>query len=93
VAPAPSRGDAQGLDPDALRRVQALIDESEVRSSATSRCASRRSRATFDLQRRTDLVQIQQGLGRLEGRTDAEAARTRELVNYMMRVSQQQPPR
>ena len=93
VAPAPSRGDAQGLDPDALRRVQALIDESEVRQQRNLALRIAEVSRDFDLQRRTDLVQIQQGLGRLEGRTDAEAARTRELVNYMMRVSQQQPPR
>jgi hypothetical protein len=47
----------------------------------------------FSLQRQADLVQIQQGLGRLEGRTEAEAARARELMNYIMRVSQPQPQR
>jgi hypothetical protein len=93
AAPAPARGDAQGLDPDVLRRVQALVDESEVRQQRNLALRIAEVSRDFDLQRRTDLVQIQQGLGRLEGRTDAEAARTRELVNYMMRVSQQQPPR
>ncbi len=43
------------------------------------------------VQREADLVQIQQGLGRLEGRSDAEAARAREMMNYIVRVSQQSP--
>jgi len=47
----------------------------------------------FDVQRDADLVQIEQGLGRIEGRSEAEAARSREMMNYIQRVSQQLPPR
>jgi hypothetical protein len=84
---------AREVDPELLRQIQALIDESEVRQQRNLALRVAEVSRDFDLQRKADLVQIQQGLGRLEGRTDAEAARTRELVNYMMRVSQQQPPR
>jgi hypothetical protein len=79
------------LDTETLRQIQALIDESEVRQQRNLALRMAEVSRDFDLQRKADLVQIQQGLGRLEGRTDAEAARTRELVNYMMRVSQQTP--
>lgn len=77
-------------DPDAIRRIQTLIDESEVRQQRNLALRIAELARDFDLQRKSDLVQIQQGLGRLEGRTEAEAARARELMNYIVRVSQPQ---
>jgi anti-sigma factor RsiW len=76
---------------DLLRRMQQLIDESEVRQQRNLALRMAEVSRDFSIQRQTDLVQIQQGLGRLEGRTEAEAAKARELMNYIMRVSQQQP--
>jgi tellurite resistance protein len=43
-----------------------------------------------ETQRRLDLTQIQRTLGQLEGQTGAEIRDQRQLVNYLMRVSQQQ---
>jgi anti-sigma factor RsiW len=80
-----------GLDQETLRRIQALIDEAEVRQQRNLALRVAELSRDFDLQRRADLVQIQQGLGQLEGRTEAEVARNRELVNYIMRVSQPSP--
>ncbi len=40
------------------------------------------------MQRRTDLLRVQQGLGRLEAYTGAEVAQQREMINRMVRVSQ-----
>jgi anti-sigma factor RsiW len=80
------------LDPDVLRQIQALIDESEVRQQRNLALRVAELSRDFDLQRRADLVEIKQGLGQLEGRTEAEVARNREMMNYIMRVSQQ-PPR
>ena len=82
---------AARLDPDALRQIQALIDESEVRQQRNLALRVVELSRDFDLQRRADLVQIRQGLGQLEGRTEAEVARNREMMNYIMRVSQQAP--
>lgn len=79
------------LDPQLAARIQALIDESEIRQQRNLALRVAELSRDFDLQRRTDLVQIQQGLGRLEGQTQAEAARTREMMNYIVRVSQQPP--
>jgi len=85
------RGVAE-VDPELRRLVQRLIDESEVRQQQNLALRVAELSRDFDVQRRSDLVRIEQGLGRLEGQTQAEAARTRQLVNYMMRVSQP-PPR
>lgn len=79
------------LDPQLVARIQALIDESEVRQQRNLALRVAELSRDFDLQRKTDLVQIQQGLGRLEGQTQVEAARTREMMNYIVRVSQQPP--
>ena len=43
----------------------------------------------FDSQRRVDLAQIQRTFGQIEGLTGAEVREQREMLNYLMRVSQQ----
>ncbi|MGE3843871.1 MAG: anti-sigma factor [Vicinamibacterales bacterium] len=80
-------------DAELLRRVQQLIDESEIRQQRNLALRMAEVSRDFNVQRQADLVQIQQGMGRLEGRTEAEAARAREMMNYIMRVSQQEPAR
>ena len=81
-APAPDR--------DALlAQVRALVTESERRQQRE--LAFRLAQVVHDLerQRQNDMVRIEQSFGQLEGFTGAEAARQRELLNYLMRVSQQ----
>jgi anti-sigma factor RsiW len=80
-------------DAELLRRVQQIVDDSEVRQQRNLALRMAEVSRDFSLQRQADLVQIQQGLGRLEGRTEAEAAKQRELMNYIMRVSQPQQPK
>jgi hypothetical protein len=70
--------------PDVLRRVRALIEESEGRQHRELALRFAQLLRDFDRQRQTDLVRIQQGLGQLEG----SAAADRELLNYVVRVSQ-----
>lgn len=82
-----------GTDAELIRRVQQLIDESEIRQQRNLALRMAEVSRDFNVQRQADLVQIQQGMGRLEGRTEAEAARAREMMNYIMRVSQQEPAR
>jgi hypothetical protein len=72
-------------DAELLRRVQAMIDESEVRQQRNLALRVEELSRDFNLQRQADLVEIQRGFGR----TEAEVQRARELVNYLMRVSQQ----
>lgn len=87
----PAAGATRLSDQDLLRRVQQLIDEAELRQQRN--LALRMTEVSRDaaVQREADLVQIRQGLGRLEGRSEAEAARAREMMNYIVRVSQQAP--
>ncbi len=86
-------GPARASDAELLDRVQKLIDDAEVRQQRNLALRMTEVSRDFSVQRQSDLVQIQQGLGRLEGRTEAEAARAREMMNYIMRVSQPQPER
>jgi hypothetical protein len=44
----------------------------------------------FDTKRRTDLARMADGLGTLEGRTGAVVAQQRDMLNYLVRVSQRQ---
>jgi hypothetical protein len=80
-------------DEELLRRVQEMVDDSEIRQQRNLALRMAEVSREFAVQRQTDLVQIQQGFGRLEGQTKAEAVRAQEIMNYIMRVSQQQPPR
>jgi len=67
-----------------LRQVQALIAASEDRQRRE--LALRNLQLARDL--RLDLAQLQRGLVQLDGRSGAEAAQNREILNYLMRVSQ-----
>jgi hypothetical protein len=71
-----------------LREVRALIGESEKRQE--HQLALRMTDVVQDVeaQRRADLVRIEQNMGQIEGLTGAEAARQREMLNYLVRVSQ-----
>jgi hypothetical protein len=70
---------------DVLRRVQALINESEARQQRELALRLAQVLNDFDRQRQTDLVRIQQGFGQLERSTAVD----RELLNQFVRVSQQ----
>jgi anti-sigma factor RsiW len=84
AAPSSSRPQAE-----VLRRVQQLIDESESRQQRQLALRMSELLRDVEVQRRSDLVRIQQGLSQVEGITGAEAARQREVLNYLVRVSQQ----
>jgi hypothetical protein len=83
-SPAPARDAGELSDAELLRRVQALIEQSEHRQRRELAVRVAQLAREFDSQRQTDLVRIQQGLGQLEGSTAAD----RQLLNYLVRVSQ-----
>jgi hypothetical protein len=85
AVPAPATSDG-----DVLRRVRTLIQESEQRQKQELALRLAQVVQDFDRQRQVDLIRIQQGFGRIEGQNSAEAARQREALNYLMRVSQRQ---
>jgi hypothetical protein len=74
-----------------LERVRALIAESEQRQQRELALRLTQFGRDFDQQRRTDLVRINQGFGQFEGRTGAEIARQRQMLDYIMRVSAPPP--
>ena len=85
-APAPAARDA---GEDLLRQVRALIAESERRQQRELALRLTDVVRDVDAQRRADLVRIEQNMGQIEGLTGAEALRQRQLLDYLVRVSQQ----
>ena len=72
-----------------LTRVRALIEESEARQQRDLALRTQQVVRDFDNQRRADLATIQRTFGQMEGQTGAEVRDQREMLNYLMRVSQQ----
>jgi hypothetical protein len=72
-----------------LARVREMIAESERRQQNQLAMRTAQVVRDFDTQRRADLTQIQNSFGQIEGLTGAEAREQRQMLNYLMRVSQQ----
>jgi hypothetical protein len=89
TAAGPSSASSREVNRDALlREVRALISESEKRQDRQLALRLTDMVQDVEAQRRVDLVRIEQNIGQLEGVTGAEAARQREMLNYLVRVSQ-----
>jgi hypothetical protein len=73
-----------------LRRVQTLIDQSEVRQQQNLALRAAELSRDFDLQRRSDRVAMEQGFGRLNEMRVQDVAEQQRILNAI-RVSQQQP--
>jgi hypothetical protein len=80
---------ATGSDAQLLARVRTLIDESEARQQRELAIRTGQVVRDFETQRRVDLAQIQRTFGQMEGQTGAEVRDQREMLNYLIRVSQQ----
>lgn len=97
AAPAPlavasPRAASPALDADdLLARVAALVEASELRQRQELAYRLTQFNRDMEMQRRADLVRIERGVGQMEGRTGAEVARQREMLNYLVRASQQRP--
>ena len=76
--------------PDAriLERVRVMIDESEQRQRRELALRSAELVRDFDAQRNVDLARIERTLGQIDGTTGVEVAQQRQMLNYLMRVSQ-----
>jgi anti-sigma factor RsiW len=79
---------ANGSD-EVLRRVKAMIDQSEGRQQRELALRLSQLVQDFDTQRRADMLNVEQNFGQLEGQTGAEVAQQRELLNSLVKVSQQ----
>ena len=85
---APHQGSPTGSE-EVLRRVKAMIDQSEGRQQRELALRLSQLVQDFDTQRRADLLNVEQNFGQLEGQTGAEVAEQRELLNSLVKVSQQ----
>ena len=72
-----------------LARVTTLLEESEQRQQRELALRTAQVVRDFDSQRQVDLAQIQRSLGQIEGLAGAEVREQREILNYLMRVSEQ----
>jgi len=72
-----------------LRRVEALIDQSEHNQQRELAVRLTDVVRDADIQRRADQMRVQQTFGQLEGQTGVAVQQSRELLNYLVRVSQQ----
>ena len=84
-AAAPART-TTATDGDVVKRVRALLDESERRQQRELALRV----GELEAQRRSDLVKIDQNLGQIQSNTGVEVMRQRQMLNYLVRVSQKQ---
>jgi hypothetical protein len=78
-------------DTDLMRRMKALIDESERRQQSELALRVNEVVREVNSQRQADLRKIDQNIGLVQNRTGVEVLRQREMLNYLVqRVSQRQ---
>jgi hypothetical protein len=78
-----SAGDAQIVE-----RIRAMIQESEQRQQRELALRTAEIVRDFDAQRQGDLARIERAMGQMDGTTGVEVAQQRQMLNYLMRVSQ-----
>ena len=71
-----------------MQQVRQLIRDSEQRQQRELALRTAEVIRDFDTQRRGDLARIEQTFGRMEGTTGAQVEQQRQMLNYLMRVSQ-----
>jgi hypothetical protein len=90
AAPPAPRTASPVSDEEIVQRVRAMIDESERRQQRELALRVGDLMRELDTQRRADLVKIDRSLGVLQNNTGVEVMKQRELLNYLVRVSQKQ---
>lgn len=80
---------ASGLDTaQVLRLIDGRINASEERQRGEMARRMLQVNSDFETQRRTDLARVDRGLGQIENRTWLDATQQRQMINYLMQVSQ-----
>ncbi len=88
VAPATVRASDEGRDVELLRQMRQLIRDSENRQEESFTVRAAQLVRDAEIQRRVDMAQMQQTLTQLQGTTGEEVRRQREMLNYLVNVSQ-----
>jgi hypothetical protein len=86
--PAATPAAATPADAQILQQVRAMIDDSEQRQRRELVLRTAEMTRDFDAQRNDDLARIERTLGQMDGTTGVEVAQQRQMLNYLMRVSQ-----
>jgi hypothetical protein len=84
--PAPARVSTD--QPALLQEVQEMIRQSEARQAVMLRSGLSELWQTAEARRREDIARISAGFSYLESKTGVEAAKTSELMNRFLRVSE-----
>ena len=71
-----------------MAKVQEMIGNSERRTQTDLAMRVAQVQGEFGFQRASDLARVRQGLGQVEGRVGAEALTQRQMLNYLLTVSQ-----
>ena len=85
-----STTEARSSDAQIMRRVVDLLSQSEGRQQQELALRITQLNRDVDAQRVADLMRIQQGQGRIEAMTTAEAVAHRDLASYILTSSKQQ---
>jgi hypothetical protein len=82
------RASNEGRDAELLRQVTQLIRDSENRQQESFSVRAAQLVRDAEIQRRVDMAQMQQTLTQVQGTTGEEVRRQREMLNYLVNVSQ-----
>lgn len=82
---------ARQSDEAILQQVRTLIRESEQRQQRELTLRTAELVRDVNAQRQGDLARIDRTFGQMEGTTGVQVEQQRQLLNYLMRVSQRQP--
>ncbi|HYT76955.1 MAG TPA: hypothetical protein VEL79_19530, partial [Vicinamibacterales bacterium] len=80
---------ARSSDAEIIRRVRELLAQSETKQEGELALRLAQVIRDVNAQRNADLARIQQGLGRIDAITTAEAAAHRDLANYVFTAAKQ----
>jgi hypothetical protein len=82
---------ATSNDPETLRQVRMLIEQSERRQQSELALRVAALSNEINMQRQTDLRRIDQNLGIFQDRTGVEVLRNRQKLDYLLQRVSQQP--
>jgi len=88
AAPSPPPGATRPADADLIRRVRAIVDESEKRQQRELALRVAEVWRDVNVQRQADLAKVNRALGAVENNLGVEVLKTRQQVNLMYRASQ-----
>jgi hypothetical protein len=89
AAAVPASSEASPAADETLAELRRLVSLESRRQQEELRSSLARYEERADARRRYDLARVSAGLSYLEGRTGQQVARTTELMNYVLKASQE----